>query len=138
MNAYANNSFNKSPANMAKIFLLGFLSVQAIRQLIQVNEQAGREKSPIESQAGKVATWMTITMTLLGGFFLYQPKTPTVMALWALIIAALGSGSAMIYDYMDAKSTQTVEVKRNRLFFGIAHIIFALFVLIYFLTKDMW
>ena len=137
MNAYANNSFNKSPANMAKLAVLIFLGVQAIRQLVQVNEQAGRDKSPIESQAGKVATWMTITMTLLGAFFLYQPKTPTTMALLALFIAALGSGSAMIYDYMDAKSTQTVEVKRNRLFFGIAHIIFALFVLIYFLLKDM-
>ena len=132
-----NSSFNKSPANIAKIFLLGFLGVQAIRQLIQVNGQAGGDK-PVESRAGQVAAWMTITMTLLAGYFLYQPKTPTVMALWALFIAAMGSGSAMIYDYMDAKSTQTVEVKRNRLFFGIAHIIFALFVLIYFLTKDMW
>ena len=133
----ANNSFNSSKANIAKIFLLAFLGVQGIRQLVQVNEQAGR-KDGIESGAGKVAAWMTITMTLLAGFFLYQPKTPTVMALAALFITAMGSGSAMIYDYMDAKSKQTVEVKRNRLFFGIAHIIFALFVLIYFLTKDMW
>ena len=131
------NSFNKSPANFAKLFLLTFLGVQGIRQLIQVNEQASRDKA-IESPAGKTAAWMTITMTLLAGFFLYQPKTPTVMALGALFVAAMGSGAAMIYDYMDGKSTQSVEVKRNRLFFGIAHVVFALFVLIYLLTKDMW
>jgi uncharacterized membrane protein HdeD (DUF308 family) len=137
MNAYANNSFNKSPANMAKIAILTFLGVQGIRQLIQVNEQAGRDKNPIESQAGKVAAWMTITMTLLAGFLLYQPKMATFTALGALFIAALASGSAMIYDYMDAKSTQTVEVKRNRLFFGIAHIIFALLTLVYLLISLM-
>jgi len=131
-----NNSFNKSSTNIAKILLLTFLGVQGIRQLIQVNEQVGR-KDNIESGAGQVATWMTITMTLLAGFFLYQVKTPTYMALGALFIAALGSGSAMIYDYMDSKSKNTVEAKGNRLFFGIAHVIFALLVLVYFLTKDM-
>jgi len=137
MNSTTNNSFNKSPANIAKIAILMFLGVQGIRQLIQVNEQAGRDKSPIESQAGKVAAWMTITMTLLAGFLLYQPKMATVTALAALFIAAMGSGSAMIYDYMDAKSTQTVEVKRNRLFFGIAHVIFALLTLVYLLISQM-
>ena len=137
MNSTTNNSFNKSPANIAKIAILMFLGVQAIRQLVQVNEQAGRDKSPIESQAGKVAAWMTITMTMLAGFLLYQPKTPTVMALAALFITAMGSGVAMIYDYMDAKSTQTVEVKRNRLFFGIAHVLFALLTLVYLLMSQL-
>ena len=80
---------------------------------------------------------MTITMTMLAGVLLYQPKTPTVMALAALFITAMGSGVAMIYDYMDAKSTQTVEVKRNRLFFGIAHVLFALLTLVYLLMSQL-
>jgi len=134
---YANNSsFNKSPANISKILLLTFLAVQAIRQLIQVNGRASA-KPPTESEAGKVAAWMTIVMTMVAGVLLYQPKMATVTALLALFVAAMGSGSAMIYDYMNNK-TVSLAAEPNRLFFGIAHVIFALLTLVYLLTKDMW
>jgi hypothetical protein len=131
----ANSSFNKSPANMAKIAILIFLGVQGIRQLIQVNGRANA-KPPTESEAGKVAAWMTITMTMLAGFLLYQPKMATFTALAALFIAAMGSGVAMIYDY-SANKTVALAAEPNRLFFGIAHVIFALLTLVYLLISQM-
>jgi hypothetical protein len=135
MNSTMNNSFNSSKANIAKLFLLTFLGVQGIRQLIQVNGKANATPST-ESRAGQVAAWMTITMTVLAGFVLYQPKTPTVMALAALFIAAMGSGAAMIYDY-SANKTVALAAEPNRLFFGIAHVIFALLTLVYLLMTAM-
>ena len=128
-----NSSFNKSPANIAKIFLLTFLSVQGIRQLIQVN---GQSDAKTESRAGQVSAWMTITMTLLAGFFLYQKQIPSRTALAALVIAAMTSGSALIYDYMNNK-TGALAAEKNRLFFGVAHILFAMLVLIYFFMIAM-
>lgn len=137
MNAYGaapNNSFNKSPSNVAKIFLLTFLCVQAIRQLIHVNGQYGDKK---ESRAGQVSAWMTITMTLLAGFLLYKKDPmPTQVALGALVVAALTSGSALLYDYMNNKAGATAAEK-NRLWFGIAHILFALLTLVYLLMMAM-
>ena len=137
MNAYgaANNSFNKSPANVAKLFMLTFLGVQGIRQLVQVNGRASGDK-PTESRAGQVAAWMTITMTVLIGFLLYQAKPASVMALAALFIAAMGSGVAMIYDY-SANKTVALAAEPNRLFFGIAHVLFALLTLVYLLMSQM-
>ena len=131
----SNNSFNKSPANIAKIIMLTFLGVQGIRQLIQVNGRANAEK-PTESEAGQKAAWMTITMTVLIGFLLYQPRPAPVMALAALFIAAMGSGVAMIYDY-SANKTAALAAEPNRLFFGIAHVIFALLTLVYLLMSQM-
>ena len=130
---YTSNSFNKSPANIAKMFLLGFLGVQAIRQLVLVNKQAGGDK-PSESLAGQVSAWLTITMTMIAAVVLYMPKTPHISGLAALFIAAMGSGVAMIYDY--TQSTSTVEPKKNRLFFGIAHVILALLVLVYLILSN--
>ena len=137
MNAYgaANNSFNKSPANVAKLFMLTFLGVQGIRQLVQVNGRASGDK-PTESRAGQVAAWMTITMTVLIGFLLYQGKPASVMALAALFIAAMGSGVAMIYDY-SANKTVALAAEPNRLFFGIAHVLFALLTLVYLLMSQI-
>jgi len=133
MNATNNSSFNKSPGNIAKTFLLAFLSVQAIRQLVLVNEQYGAKK---ESRAGQVSAWMTITMTLLAGLLLYiKGPMPTSVALGALVVTALTSGSALLYDYMNNKSATAAE--KNRLWFGIAHVLFALVVLIYFLMTAM-
>ena len=132
----ANNSFNKSPANVSKLFMMTFLVVQAIRQLIQVNIQASGEK-PTESRAGQVSAWMTITMTLLVGYILYKKdSTPTRMALVALIVATMASGTALIYDYITNK-TVALAAEKNRLWFGIAHVIFALLTLVYFLMLAM-
>ena len=137
MSAYPNNNaFNSSRANISKLFLLTFLGVQAVRQLIQVNGQASGDKS-IESRAGQVASWMTITMTLVAGYALYAPKTPHRMALAALFAAAMGSGIAMIYDYLNTGSTSSVENKRNRLFFGIGHVLLALAVLVYLIMSNV-
>jgi hypothetical protein len=135
MNAYGatNNSFNKSPANVAKILMLTFLGVQGIRQLVQVN---GKANSKAESRAGQVSAWMTITMTVLIGFLLYQAKPAPVMALAALFVAAMGSGVAMIYDY-SANKTVALAAEPNRLFFGIAHVLFALLTLVYLLMSQM-
>ena len=137
MNAYgaaANNSLNKSPANVAKLLMLTFLGVQGVRQLIQVN---GQHDAKTESRAGQVSAWMTITMTLLIGFILYNKNsTPTHMALAALIITALTSGSALIYDYLNNK-TGALAAEKNRMWFGIAHVIFALLTLVYLLMLTM-
>lgn len=135
MNAYgaANNSFNSSKANVAKLFMLTFLGVQGIRQLVQVN---GRADAGTESRAGQVSAWLTITMTVLIGVLLYQPKTASVMALAALFITAMGSGVAMIYDY-SANKTIALAAEPNRLFFGIAHVLFALLTLVYLLMSQM-
>lgn len=136
MNSYGattNNSFNKSPANISRLFLLTFLAVQGIRQLILVNGQASDKK---ESRAGQVSAWMTITMTVLAGYFLYQKQTPSRAALVALIVAALTSGSALVYDYMQNKKV-ALGAEKNRLFFGIAHILFAMLVLVYLLMMAM-
>lgn len=138
MNAYgaANNSFNSSKANVAKLFMLTFLGVQGIRQLVQVNGRANADK-PTESLAGQVSAWMTITMTVLIGVLLYIPRpVPSVMALSALFIAAMGSGVAMIYDY-SANKTISLAAEPNRLFFGIAHVLFALLTLVYLLVSQM-
>ena len=138
MNAYGatNNSFNKSPANVTKLFMLMFLFVQGIRQLVQVNGRANA-KTPTESLAGQVSAWMTITMTVLIGVLLYLPRpAPSLFALAPLFIAAMGSGVAMIYDYA-ANKTDALAAEPNRLFFGIAHVIFALITLVYLLMSQM-
>ena len=137
MNAYGatNNSFNKSPANVAKILMLTFLCVQGIRQLVQVNGRANADK-PTESRAGQVAAWMTITMTLLIAVLLYLPKPAPALSLAALFVAAMGSGAAMIYDY-SANKTVALAAEPNRLFFGIAHVLFALLTLVYLLMSQM-
>jgi CDP-diglyceride synthetase len=136
MNSYGatnNNAFNSSRANISKLLLMMFLCVQAIRQLIQVNGQAAAKT---ESRAGQVAAWMTITMTLIAGYVLYAPKTPHRMGLIALFVAAMGSGAAMIYDY-SANKTQALAAEKNRLFFGIAHVLLALAVLVYLILSNM-
>ena len=138
MNAYGagaanNSSFNKSPANVAKLFMLTFLGVQGVRQLIQVNGQATNKT---ETRAGQVAAWMTITMTVLIGYLLYQKQGSPRMALVALVVAAMGSGVAMIYDYA-ANKTIALAAEKNRLWFGIAHVVFALLTLVYLLMMAM-
>jgi len=138
----ANNSFNTSPANVSKLFMLTFLGVQAIRQLIQVNQDAspktvdGKSVTAAESRAGQISAWMTITMTLLIGYLLYQKQTASRMALIALFVTAMGSGVALIYDYMTNK-TVAHAAERNRIWFGIAHILFALLTLVYLMMVAM-
>lgn len=132
MNAYGygtNNSMS-DPAFVLKLSMVVFLAVQAIRQLILVN---GQYEAKTESRSGQVATWMTITMTLIIAGLLY-PSTPlstkTVMGgLALLVIGAMGSGISMIYDAMKNKTSQ----EKNRLWFGIAHVVFAMIMLAFLL-----
>lgn len=136
MNAYAygtNNSMS-NPAFVLKLSMVIFLAVQAIRQLILVN---GQYEAKTESRSGQVASWMTITMTLIIAGLLYpsQLSTKTTMGgLALLVIGAMGSGISMIYDAMKNKTSQ----EKNRLWFGIAHVVFAMIMLaflLYSLTK---
>ena len=113
------------------MFLLTFLGVQAIRQLVLVNSQA---HAKTETLSGQVSAWLTITMTMVAAVVLYMPKTPHRLGLLALFAAAMGSGTAMIYDY--AQSAPIIEGKRTRLFFGVAHVLLALAVLMYFIMSN--
>ena len=131
-----NNSFNSSKANIAKIAMMTFLGVQAIRQLVLVNSQASGGDKALETRGGQVSAWLTITMTMIAAVVLYMPKTPHMTGLAALFIAAMGSGVAMIYDYTTPSSKSTVEGKRTRLFFGIAHVLLALAVLVYLIMSS--
>jgi hypothetical protein len=139
MNAgYGNNSL-KTPTYALKLSIVAFLCVQAIRQLIQVNNQAregAKDKAVgnIETSAGQVSTWMTIILTLFSAGILF-PSAPLskewIMGGFAtLIVGVLASGSAMIYDIVNNKA-KAEGVEKNRMWFGIAHIIFAVLLLAY-------
>jgi uncharacterized membrane protein len=119
-----------NPAFVLKLSMVLFLVVQAIRQLVLVN---GQYNAKTESRAGQVASWMTITMTLIIAGLLY-PSTPlstktTMGGLALLVIGAMGSGTYMIYDGMKNKTSQ----EKNRLWFGIAHVVFAMIMLAFLL-----
>ena len=141
MNAYgsiANNSM-KTPTYALKVSIMAFLFVQAIRQLIQVNNQAneGAKDKPVgnvETSAGQVAAWMTILLTLIGASILFPSSSLSkewVMGGFAtLIVGILASGSAMIYDIVNNKA-KAQGAEKNRMWFGIAHIIFAVLLLAY-------
>lgn len=123
-----------NPAFVLKLSMVLFLAVQAIRQLILVNAQYDAKT---ESRAGQVASWMTITMTLIIAALLYPSQlstTTTMGGLALLVIGAMGSGISMIYDAMKNKT----HAEKNRLWFGIAHVVFAMIMLaflMYSLTK---
>lgn len=126
MNAYANNTSDL----VLKTSMVAFLAVQAIRQLVQVNAQADAKT---ESRSGQVAAWMTITLTLIIAGIMYQSgplssKTVTGTTL-ALFVGIMGSGIAMIYDAMSNKAGP----EKNRLWFGIAHVVFAVMLFAFLL-----
>jgi cytochrome bd-type quinol oxidase subunit 2 len=131
MNSYgANNNSLTNPNFVLKLSMVTFLIVQAIRQLVLVNAQA---TAKTESRAGQVAAWMTITLTLVVAALLY-PTGPlsrknTLGGLFVLFAGVMGSGIAMIYDGMKNKGSQ----EKNRLWFGIAHVVFAMLVFAFLL-----
>jgi uncharacterized membrane protein len=131
--ASSNNSMS-NPAFVLKMSMVLFLVVQAIRQLVLVN---GQYDAKTESRSGQVASWMTIVMTLIIAGLLYpsQLSTKTTMGgLALLVIGAMGSGISMIYDAMKNKTSP----EKNRLWFGITHVVFAMIMLaflLYSLTK---
>jgi hypothetical protein len=134
MNSYgaANNNSLSSPNFVLKLSMVTFLVVQAIRQLILVNSQASGDK-PMESRAGQVAAWMTITLTLVVAALLY-PSGPlsrknTLGGLFIVFAGVMGSGIAMTYDGMKNKGGP----EKSRLWFGIAHIVFAMLVFAFLL-----
>ena len=141
MNAYgsvANNSM-KTPMYALKVSIMAFLGVQAIRQLIQVNNQAregAKDKAVgnVETPAGQVAAWMTIILTLIGAGILFPSTSLSkewIMGGFAtLIVGVLASGSAMIYDIVNNKP-KAEGAEKNRMWFGIAHIIFAVLLIAY-------
>jgi hypothetical protein len=133
MNSYgANNNSLTNPNFVLKLSMVTFLIVQAIRQLVLVNAQASGDK-PMESRSGQVAAWMTIILTLVVAALLY-PSGPlsrknTLGGLFILFAGVMGSGIAMIYDGMKNKAGP----EKNRLWFGIAHVIFAMLVFAFLL-----
>lgn len=133
VNAYgkplaANNSLS-DPSFVLKMSMVLFLAVQAIRQLILVN---GQYEAKTETRPGQVASWMTITMTLIIAGLLYPStlSTKTTMGgLALLVIGAMGSGIAMMYDALKNKT----PAEKNRLWFGITHVVFAMVILAFLL-----
>ena len=128
--AVANNNSMTNPNFVLKLSMVTFLIVQAIRQLVLVNSQA---TAKTESRAGQVAAWMTITLTLIVAALLY-PSGPltrknTIGGLFVLFAGVMGSGIAMIYDGMNNKGGQ----EKNRMWFGIAHVVFAMLVFAFLL-----
>jgi len=124
MSGYGNNSRSTAQLGM-KIAIVAFLGLQAIRQLVLVNAQADDEK---ESLAGQVAAWMTITLTVVVAGFLWYPSLPDKMittGLLTLFVGAMGSGVAMLYDSIKNKAGP----EKNRMWFAIAHIVFAILIL---------
>lgn len=104
----------------------GFLAVQAIRQLVQVN---GQFSSNAESRSGQVATWFTTTLLIVAAYLSasqVKTKNEAMAILAALFIGVMGSGIAMIYA-----STTTPNPEPNRRWFGIAHVVFAMIILGY-------
>jgi hypothetical protein len=128
----ASNNSLTNPDFVLKLSMVTFLVVQAIRQLVLVNAQASGDK-PMESRAGQVASWMTITLTLVVAALLY-PSGPlsrkmTLGGLFILFAGVMGSGIAMTYDGMKNKGGP----EKNRMWFGIAHIVFAMLVFAFLL-----
>lgn len=141
-NAYgaaANNSLLK-PQFVLKMSMVTFLIVQAIRQLVLVNGQAS-DAVKKETRAGQVAAWFTILLTLVVAAFLYPsnplPNKNIIGGLFLLFLGVMGSGIIMIYDAIKNKDTSKAA-EPNRLWFGIAHVIFAILLLgflLFVLTK---
>jgi hypothetical protein len=122
-----------SNSDVLKIFILTFLFVQAIRQLVLVNQQFTKK---IETRAGQVSSWFTIVLSLAvvgilsqGDFQISDDKLK--LALIPIIIGAMGSGIAMVYDKVGNKET----VEPARLWFGIVHILFALACFIFLVSQ---
>ena len=127
MNAYATNAVNSKLIAPGAAMSL-FLAVQAIRQLVQVNQDAADGK---EGRAGQVATWFNVTLLLVAAYLMTnQVKTyrRVVMVLGTLILGVLASGTGMIYS---ASAPGGKNPEKNRLWFGIAHIVFALILIAY-------
>jgi len=128
MNGYANNSLSTQQTAL-KVTMVIFLAVQAIRQLVRVNGDKN------ETYGGKVATWMTILLTIIIASLLYPDKLSpgfVMIGLGAMFVGVMGSGIAMLVDTLTAKTKDAAKaVEPNRMWFGIAHIIFALLILAY-------
>jgi len=128
--SYSNNNNSlSSPPFVLKMTMITFLIVQAIRQLIQVNIQAGAKT---ETRTGQIASWFTILLTLIVAALLY-PSGPlsnkNIMGGMLLLFAGvMGSGIMMIYD-----GIKKAGPEKNRLWFGIAHVIFAMLILAFLL-----
>jgi hypothetical protein len=133
--AVANNNSLTNPNFVLKLSMVTFLIVQAIRQLVNVNNQFANKK---ETRAGQVASWMTILLTLIVAALLY-PSGPltrknTLGGLFLVFAGVMGSGIAMIYSTLkqgDVKDvTESTDIRR---WFGIAHVVFAMLVFAFLL-----
>lgn len=124
-----NSNIMRNPYFALKGIMIGFLVFQAIRQLVHVNIQANNSK---ETPTGRVSAWFTICLTLIAaGILAPRDRLPDWMvkgSLFGIIGFVLATGILMIYDGI---KKDAANPEKNRLWFGIAHVIFAMLVMIY-------
>jgi heme/copper-type cytochrome/quinol oxidase subunit 2 len=127
-------------SDMIKIAMVLFVFAQTIRQLVQVNN---RRKLDMETNSGQVAEWMTITLTIIiASFLAMNPTTGGLIAggLTALIVGLFGTGISLVYDSIKHKggpTKDTVGYEKNRLYFGISYILFAVVLLMFMIYTYM-
>lgn len=131
----------KNPRVILKWSMVIFLLVQAVRQLLQENQLAG-EKTARESRNGQVASWFVSALIAMVALILASGPALSLDTKWitsafvAMTIGVLGSGVALTIAATQDKKTNP---EPSRLWFGIAHIIFGVFLLlamIYSLIKQ--
>ena len=107
-----------------------FLLVQAVRQLTQENQLASAKT---ESRNGQIASWFVSALIALIALILASGPPLSLDAKYlnagfiAMTIGVLGSGIALTIAATKDKAT---NLEPSRLWFGIAHIIFGVFLMI--------
>ena len=107
-----------------------FLLVQAVRQMTQENQLASAKT---ESRNGQIASWFVSALIALIALILASGPPLSLDAKYlnagfiAMTIGVLGSGIALTIAATKDKATNP---EPSRLWFGIAHIIFGVFLMI--------
>lgn len=129
----------KKPQVILKWSMVIFLLVQAVRQVTQENQLAAAKT---ESRNGQVASWFVSVLIAMTALILASGPPLSLDAKYlnaafiAMTIGVLGSGIALTIAATKDKATNP---EPSRMWFGIAHIIFGVFLLlamIYSLVKQ--
>ena len=114
---------NSSDLGLAKFGLGAFISVQAIRQLVQANQGT-------DSRAGQIASWFAVVLTLIVTTALTTGRlssTAHIMLMISVVVGLEAMGILLTYDGVN----NSKPLEKNRLWFGIAYIIFGVAWFIY-------
>ena len=120
----------KKPQVILKWSMVIFLLVQAVRQMTQENQLASAKT---ESRNGQIASWFVSALIALIALILASGPPLSLDAKYlnagfiAMTIGVLGSGIALTIAATKDKAT---NLEPSRLWFGIAHIIFGVFLMI--------